>query len=182
MFLLNLLDLFLVVLMKVFHALDVLGDCHLFSIYTVLMLSMEIPFFSELLPGALGLVGNNVSLLQLHFHGFDFGTQFGILVVHVSYQTNLDIVEGAFFLKLVPLLLEDVQGFRHFKLEHEVSNEVIDNNITAQCFWDSLCNSGTFASSILLGCFLHFSFNFKCVEVIEIVIVVSIAFDSEVFN
>jgi len=55
--------------------------------------------------------------------------------VHVSYQTDLNIVEGTFFLKFVPLLLEDVQGFRHFKLQHEVPDEIIDNYISAQSFW-----------------------------------------------
>ena len=91
--------------------------------------------------------------------------------MHVSYQTNLDIVECALLLELMPLLLEDVQGFGHFKLEHEVSNEIIDNNITAKCLWDCFCNSCSLAGSILLGCFFHLSLNFKCIEVVEVIIV-----------
>ena len=80
-------------------------------------------------------------------------------------------MKGSFLLELMPLLLEDVQGFRHFKLEHEVSYEVIDDHITAKSLWDCLCYSCSLAGGILLGCFFHLSLNFECIEVIEVIIV-----------
>ena len=50
--------------------------------------------------------------------------------MHVSYQTDLDIVESTFLLKLMPLLLEYVQSFGHVELVHEVSDEIINNNVS----------------------------------------------------
>jgi len=74
MFLLNLFNFLFIVFVKVFHALDVLSNSYLLSVDSVLVLSMEVSLLSELLPGALGLIGNDISLCQLYFHGFNFGS------------------------------------------------------------------------------------------------------------
>ena len=91
---------------------------------------MEITLLSKLLPGTLSLVSDDICFFQFYLHNFYFRSEFGILVVHVSYQTDLDVMERSFLLELVPLLLEDVEGLGHFEFLHEISNEVVDHNIS----------------------------------------------------
>ena len=43
--------------------------------------------------------------------------------MHVSYQSNLYVMEGTFLLELVPLLLKDVERLGHGELLQEVSNK-----------------------------------------------------------
>ena len=136
MFLLDFFNFLFIVFVEVFHSFDILCDCNFFTVNSVLMLSVEVPLFSQFLPSGFGLVCNHVGFFQLNFHSLNLGSQFGILVVHVSYQTYLNIVECAFLLKFMPLLLEDVQRLRHFEFLHKISNEVIDNNVSAQCLWN----------------------------------------------
>ena len=80
-------------------------------------------------------------------------------------------MEGALLLQLMPLLLEDVKGLAHFKLEHEVPDEVIDYHIPAESLGNCLGYLGSFAEATMLGGFLHLCFDLKSIKVIQVVIV-----------
>ena len=137
---LDFFNLFLIVFVKILHFLNVLSNCYFLSINSILMSLVEISFFSQLLPSRLRLISNYVSLLQFNFHGINFGSKFGILVMHVSYQSDLNVVEGSFLLELMPLLLKDVQRLGHRKLLQEISNEIINYNISVERLWCSISN------------------------------------------
>lgn len=143
MFLLDFFNFLFVVFMEVFHSFNILCDCNFLTVNSILMLSVEISFLSKLFPSGFGLISNNIGFLQFNFHCFDFGSQFGIFVVHVSYQTYLNIMECPLLLKFMPFLLENVESLGHFELLHKVSNEVINNNISAQCFRDRFSHSSS---------------------------------------
>jgi hypothetical protein len=61
--------------------------------------------------------------------------------MHVSYQSNLNVVESTFLLELVPFLLKDVKRLGHCKLLQEVTNKIIYNNVSIKCLWGSLGDS-----------------------------------------
>jgi hypothetical protein len=71
---------------------------------------VEVTLFTQKLPGALGLVSHNLGLCELSAHLDNLVLETLVLIVYVSYQPNVVIIEGALLLQLKPLLLEDVQG------------------------------------------------------------------------
>jgi hypothetical protein len=91
--------------------------------------------------------------------------------MHVSYQTDLNIVKGSLFLELVPLLLEDIECAFHLKFLQEVPNEVIDDNFSLESFGNLLLNSHSIAG--LLHGFNPFllSLVLQSCEVIQIVVI-----------
>jgi hypothetical protein len=166
MFFLDLFNFLLVVFMKILHSLNVLRNGNLLPIDSILVLSMEVSLLTKLFPSALRLVGDHVGLGKLYLHRLNLGAQFGILIVHVSYQTDLHIVKSALFLQLMPLLLENVEGLGHFKLEHEVADKVVDDDVSAQGLGESFGNLGSLAGSILLSCLLQLGLNLERIKVI----------------
>lgn len=113
---LNLLDLVDIVFMQILHFLDMLVKSDLLPINSVLVCLVEISLLSQVLPGRLGLVSDDVSLCKFNLHIFYFLLQLIIFVFHVSYQSDGYIVERAFLLELVPLILKDVQSLVHIEL------------------------------------------------------------------
>ena len=73
MLLLDLFNLLLILFMEVPHALNILEDGHLLAVHTVLVSAMEVALLPKLLPGGLGLLSNDIGLLELDFHLLDFG-------------------------------------------------------------------------------------------------------------
>jgi len=59
----------------------------------------------------------------------NFFTESFIFVVDVGYEANVVVLEGALFLQLVPLLVEDVESLGHRKLLEEVPDEVINDDL-----------------------------------------------------
>jgi hypothetical protein len=57
-----------------------------------------------------------------------------VLVVNVSYKADSIVLENSFLLEFVPFLLEGVHGFFHVELLQEVSDKVIDNNVSLKHF------------------------------------------------
>jgi hypothetical protein len=90
---------------------------------------VEIPLFSELLPSGFSLLSYHISFLKLYLHFVYFGPELIIFVFAVSYHSNLDIMECALLLELMPFLLENIECLIHIKFLHEVPNEVIDNYV-----------------------------------------------------
>ncbi len=52
-----------------------------------------------------------------------------IFVVDVGYEANVDVLEGALLLQLVPLLVEDAESLGHGELLEGVHNEVINDHL-----------------------------------------------------
>jgi hypothetical protein len=77
------------------------------------------------------LVCNNICFFEFDLHCIDFRSQLSIFIMHVSYQTDLNIMESTFFLKFMPFLLKNIKCLVHFEFLHEVSNKIINNNISA---------------------------------------------------
>ena len=136
------------------------------------MSPMEVPFLSELLPGGLGLLCDDVGLLKFDLHLVDFGSQFVILVLTVSYQTDLYIVESALLLKFVPLLVEDVESLVHLELLHEVADEIVNHDLLSNGLRVGLSHSNTslVAISHLLGYLTLLSVGLESVEVVQILV------------
>ena len=181
MLLLDLLDLLLVVLVQVLHPLDVLGDVDLLAVNSVLVGLVEVSLLPQLLPGGLGLVCDHVGLRQLNLHCIDLCSEFGILIMHVSYQSDLNVVEGSLLLKLVPLLLEDIQGLGHLEFLHKVPNEVIDDDIPLESLGDllhHLCAS----LGLCLGLLLKFGFMFQGIEIVKVVVIVQVSVKNDIFD
>ena len=71
---------------------------------------VEVSLLPEELPGRLGLVRDDRGLRKLGAHLDDLVLKTFVLIVDVSYQADVVVVEGTFLLELEPLLLEDVKG------------------------------------------------------------------------
>jgi len=168
MFFLDLLNLLLVIFMQVFHSLNVLGNGNFFAVNSILMLSMEISLLSQFFPSRFSLISDDVSVFKLNLHFFNFSSQLCIFVFTVSYQSYRYIMKSAFFLKLMPFLLENIQSLIHFEFLHEISNKIINNNISTHSFWNCFSNSSSSPRGIL-SCkclFLLLSFGFKSNKII----------------
>lgn len=76
----SLLEVNLVVL----DLLDSFGHCQLFIFHTVLMALVEVTLLAQFVPGALGLLGLDLSLGEFFSHFFNFETQSGVLVSNVG--------------------------------------------------------------------------------------------------
>lgn len=102
--------------------------------------------------------------------------------MHVSYQSNLYVVEGAFLLEFMPLLLEDVECLRHGKLLQEVTNKIIDNNVSVERLWLNISNSSHLGASCLSSChLLEISLGLQSCEIIKIIIIFSEGLKWKVF-
>jgi hypothetical protein len=71
---------------------------------------MEVTLLTKQFPSAFGLVSDNLGLSELGPHLNYLVFEAFILVVYVSYQPNVVVVEGSLLLQLEPLLLEDIQS------------------------------------------------------------------------
>ena len=69
---------------------------------------MEISLLSKQLPGRLGLVGNHLGFGKLTTHTLNLIFEAFVLIINVGYKAYVVIVEGAFLLKFMPLLLEHI--------------------------------------------------------------------------
>ena len=87
--------------------------------------------------------------------------------MHVSYQSNLYVMKGAFLLELVPFLLKDVERLGHCELLQEVSNKIINYNVSIKCLWNSVGDSSdSRAPSLSGGHLLEIRFSLESREVI----------------
>ena len=94
--------------MQVFYLLYVIVNCHLLAIHSILMRFVEVSLLSQLFPSALSLLCNHFGFLQLQPHFLHLLLESLVLVLDVSYQSNLIVMEGSLLLELMPLLLENI--------------------------------------------------------------------------
>lgn len=93
---------------------------------------VEVSLLAEELPGRFGLVRDDRGLGKLGTHLNNLVLKALVLIIDVSYQADVVVVEGTFLLELEPLLLEDVKGLRHRELLQKVADEVIDHHLLLQ--------------------------------------------------
>jgi len=134
-FVLDLLESVFVLLVQVLYFLYSLVYLHLFALNSILVRLMEVSLFPQLLPRALCLFSDNLSLLQFTFHLCDLFLESFIFIFSVSYQSESDIIESSFLLQLVPFLLEYVHCVVHLKSFEEVPDKVINDNISVYNSW-----------------------------------------------
>ena len=79
-------------------------------------------------------------------------------------------MEGTFFLKFMPFLVENVECLGHFELLHEIANEVVYHNVSGVGLGHSLGNFGTL---VVLHCRDSFGlgFCFESSEVVEVILI-----------
>lgn len=161
--------------MKVFDLSNIISNGNLLSIDSILMRFMKVPFLSQLFPSALCLFRHHLCFLQLQAHLLDFLLQTVVLVLHVRYQTYLVVVECAFLLQFVPLLLKHTHSFRHSKSHEEVSDKVINNHISLNNFRLRLLFERFHRVSLHALALLSVgSLCLKHIEVIQIVVIVAL--------
>ena len=110
--------------------LDGRTDGYLLIIDSGLVTFMEVSLLPELVPGRLRLLGLDLGLLELLAHLLDLKRKSCILVGDISDETNAVILERSLLLQLVPLLLESVHGLLHREALKEVTDEVVNDNIS----------------------------------------------------
>ena len=77
-------------------------------------------------------------------------------------------MESALFLKLMPLLLENVQSFLHFEPLKEVSDEIVNYNVSIKGLGNRLLNFEAGFIGVTHGghLFFGFGFGFESIEII----------------
>jgi len=115
--------------MFVLGVLNTTGDLDLFSVYSVLVMLVEVTFFPKFFPCALSIFSNDLCLFQFASHAFDLSLHPNVFALDISNETNTQILEGSLLLQFVPLLLENVHRFCHFNLGQEVADKVINHYI-----------------------------------------------------
>ena len=96
--LLNLFNPLFILFQHLLDLLDVIADGHLFPVDSILVGLVEIPLLAQEFPGRLGLVRDDRGLGKLGTHLDDLVLKTLILVVDVSYQADMVVVEGTFLL------------------------------------------------------------------------------------
>lgn len=122
------------------HLLLLLFDCfylasnaELFTVDTILMMFVEVALFSKLLPSGLSIFSNDLGLLEFTSHSFNFCLHFGVFVFDVRNKTDAQVLESTFLLELIPLLLKYIHGLGHLDFGQEVSDKVVNHDISFDC-------------------------------------------------
>lgn len=165
---------FLILLVQVFDFLNITTNGDLLSIDSILMCLVEVSLLPQLLPGALGLLSRHLRLSQLGPHLHNLLLKPPVLILNISYQPNLVIMERPFLLQLVPFLLEHIQCLSHSETTQEVPNEIVNYYVPLNHLWlwvslESL--HGVSLEPLALALLAVGSFCFEEFEVIEVVII-----------
>jgi hypothetical protein len=95
---------------------------------------VEVSLLSQQLPSRLGLLSHDLGRSQFNTHLLYFFSQSFVLIIDISYEAYVVVLESTFLLKLIPLLMENVQGLRHCELLQKVSDEIINHHFSLEYF------------------------------------------------
>jgi hypothetical protein len=77
-----------------------------------------------------------------------FFSQSFVLIIDVSYEAKMVVLERTLLLKFVPLLMENVESLRHGELLQKVSDEIINDDF--ELFWHNKIMKGLEGKGLIL--------------------------------